>query len=189
MAPLRGRSGPSAPVESRAVINKPAAEPGTARLIAVENNIKGISAVNVIAEYIPVNDRLYIHYPTDPILGAFRLRFDPTLFVQYSEVTGKNQVLPVNNRPEAFRVGAQATLRILPDLGTPESLTPLRGAVTYRWAKETYSGRDVSWFQSEITYNIDKAGYLAVGFTCKRGHDEDTGSFANVYKAGLTGKL
>jgi hypothetical protein len=113
------------------VINKPAAEPRTARLIAVENNIKGISAVNVIAEYIPVNDRLYIHYPTDPILGAFRLRFDPTLFVQFSEVTGKNQVLPVNNRPEAFRVRASHLAHIAGS-GRARSLTPLRGAVTCR---------------------------------------------------------
>jgi hypothetical protein len=154
----------------------------------VENHIKNTTAGNVIAEYIPVYDPLYIHYPTDPIFGVFRLRFDPTFFVQYSEVTGKNQILAVNNRTEAFRAGAQATLRLLPDLGAGQ-LAPLRAAVTYRWATEAYTGRDLSWFQTDVTYNIDPAGFIALGFTYKRGDDEDTGMFTNVYKAGLTGKL
>lgn len=154
----------------------------------VENHIKNTTAANFIAEYIPVYDPLYIHYPTDPIFGLFRLRFDPTLFAQYSEVTGKNQVLTVNNGTQALRVGAQATLRLLPDLGAAD-LAPLRAAVTYRWANETYSGRNLSWFQSEVTYNLDPAGIIAIGFTYKRGNDEDTGAFANVYRLGLTGKL
>jgi hypothetical protein len=154
----------------------------------VENHIKNTTAANFIAEYIPVYDLLYIHYPTDPILGVFRLRFDPTLFVQYSEVTGKDQVLAVNNRMEALRAGAQATLRLLPDLGAGK-LAPLRVVVTYRWATEAYTGRNLSWFQSDVTYNLDPDGYVSVGFTYQRGNDEDTGAFTNVYQAGLRGKL
>lgn len=153
-----------------------------------ENRLKDTTASNFIAEYIPVYDPLFIHYPTGPILGLFRLRFDPSAFAQYSEVTGKKQVLPVNNETEALRVGVQATLRLLPDLGAEES-APLRAAVTYRWSTETYTGRELSWFQSEITYNLDKAGHVALGFTYKRGDDEETGDFTKVYKIGLTGKL
>jgi hypothetical protein len=154
----------------------------------VENGIKNTTAANVIAEYFPVYDPLYIHYPTGPIFGMFRLRFDPTVFVQYSEVTGTSQVLSVNGRTEALRAGAQATLRLLPDLGAGD-LAPLRAAVTYRWAMEAYTGRALSWFQADVTYNLDQAGFIALGLTYKNGADEDTGAFTNVYKIGLTGKL
>lgn len=158
-----------------------------ARGAIVENHIKNTSSANFNAEYIPVYDPLYIHYPTPAFLG-YVLRFDPMLFVRYSEVTGKNQILAFNNRTEALRVGAEATLRLLPGLGAGDS-TPLRAALTYRWAEEIYTGRKLSWFQTEITYNIDPTGHLAVGFSYKRGNDEDTGVFANIYRLGLTGKI
>lgn len=153
-----------------------------------ENRIKNTTAANVIAEYIPVYDPLYIHYPIGPIFGPYALRFDPSLFVQYSEVTGTGQILPVNDRTEALRIGMQATLRLLPYLAAGP-LARVRAAVTYRWATETYTGRNLSWLQSEMTYNLDPEGHIAVGITYKRGDDEDTGAFTNVYKAGLTGKL
>jgi hypothetical protein len=152
-----------------------------------ENNIKNVTAANFTAEYIPVYDPLYIHYPTPGFYG-YALRFDPMLFVQYAEVTGKGQLLAFNNRREALRIGAEATLRLLPDIGAAET-SRLSAAVTYRWANETYSGSNLSWFQSEITYNLDDAGHFALGFSYKRGNDEDTGAFTNVYKLGLTGKI
>lgn len=152
-----------------------------------ENHIKNITAANFTAEYIPVYDPLYIHYPTPGFYG-YALRFDPMLFVQYAEVTGTGQLLAFNNRRQALRVGAEATLRLLPDIGAAKT-SPLAAAVTYRWANETYSGRSLSWFQSEITYNLTPEGFIALGFSYKRGNDEDTGAFANVYKFGLTGKI
>jgi hypothetical protein len=64
----------------------------------VENNIRNITAANFVAEHIPVYDQLYIHYPTPPLFGM-TLRFDPTLFVQYSgNLFGTRPVLvPVGN--------------------------------------------------------------------------------------------
>ena len=35
-----------------------------------------------------------------------------------------------------------------------------------------------------LTYNIDDAGHLAVTLAYQRGNDEDTGSFANIYRIG-----
>jgi hypothetical protein len=153
----------------------------------VEDHIKNTSAANFIGEYIPVYDPLYIHYPTPSFYG-YVLRFDPTLFVRYSEITGTGKLLAFNNSTEALRLGSQAVLRLLPGLGAGDS-TPFRATLTYAWATETYSGRSLTWFQSDLTYNLDPAGHIALGFTYKHGNDEDTGVFANSYRIGLTGKI
>jgi hypothetical protein len=107
-------------------------------------------------------------------------------------VTGKNQILVINNRTEALPIGVQATLRLLPYLQDPilkQDPIPFYATLTYRWARDVYSQRDLSWFQSDLTYNLDPAGHFAIGFSYKRGDDQDTGAFANVYRLGLTGKL
>jgi hypothetical protein len=150
-----------------------------------EDHIKGTTAASLTAEYIPVYDPLYIHYPTNSFYG-YALRFDPTLFVRYSEVTGSGKVLAFNNSSEALRTGAQAVLRLLPGLG---ETSPFRATWTYAWATEVYSGRSLSWFQTDLTYNLDPDGNFALGLTYKNGNDQDTGVFANSYRIGLTGKI
>ncbi|MHC2432727.1 hypothetical protein [Bradyrhizobium sp. USDA 4451] len=152
-----------------------------------EDHIRNTSASSVTAEYIPVYDPLYIHYPT-PSFHGYVLRFDPTLFARYSSVTGIGKVLAFNNSTEALRVGTQAVLRLLPGLGAGD-ITPFRATLTYAWATEVYSGRNLSWFQTDLTYNLDSAGHIALGFTYKNGNDQDTGVFANSYRIGLTGKI
>ncbi len=103
-------------------------------------------------------------------------------------MTGENQILAVNNKTEALRVGVQATVRLMPWLASGE-LARLGAAVTYRYAVETYTGRDLRWFQSDVRYNLDPGGYFAATFSYKRGDDEETGAYANVYKLGLSGKI
>jgi hypothetical protein len=153
----------------------------------VEDHIKDTSSANVTAEYLPVYDPLYVHYPSPEFYG-YVLRFDPELFARYSVVTGNGQLLAFNSSTEALRVGSQAVLRLLPGLGKGET-SPFRATLSYAWATEVYTGRNLSWVQSDLTYNLVPSGNIALGFTYKHGNDQDTGVFANSYRVGLTGKL
>ncbi|MCK1270825.1 MULTISPECIES: hypothetical protein [unclassified Bradyrhizobium] len=156
----------------------------------VENNIKGTTSANITAEFIPVYFPLYFQRPIIQPLGLpISLRFDPELLVQYSQITGGTNVLDFNGRNQAFRVGPQVSLFVFPETAGTNFLSKLNGSLAYHWAYETYSGKPIDWLQAALTYNIDAAGHLAVAFTYKRGRDEDTGAFADIYRIGLSGKI
>lgn len=156
----------------------------------VENNLKGTIAATATAEFIPVYYPLYIHYPIIRPGGLpLDVRFDPELLVQYAQITGRKGVLDFNGMTQALRVGPQLSLYLFPEVDPSNLLSRMHANLTYHWAYETYSGKPIDWLQAAITYNIDDAGHFAVSTTYKRGRDEDTGSFAHVYRIGLTGKI
>jgi len=156
----------------------------------VENNLKGTTSATATAEFIPVYYPLFIHYPIIRPGGLpIDIRFDPELLVQYAQLTGKNGVLDFNSRTQALRVGPEISVYLFPEVDPTNFLSRVNANLTYHWAYETYSGKPIDWFQAGITYNIDDAGHLALSTTYKRGRDEDTGTFANVYRIGLTGKI
>jgi hypothetical protein len=156
----------------------------------IEDNIKNVSSANITGEFLPVYYPLHFHEPFRPFgITPFILRYDPLLLVQYNQTTGRKTVLDFNNRAEALRVGPQVTFTVLPLPGSSDFLSRLSGSLTYHWAYETYSQTGLSWLQSAVKYNIDDAGHLAVALTYQRGRDEDTGTFTNVYKIALTGKI
>lgn len=149
-----------------------------------EDHLKGISSTNVTFEYLPAYRPWNVHFPV-PIGFGYSIRVDPSLFASYSSVTGDGQILALNSRTEAVRTGAQTAVRLQPYLND----NPLYATIIYRWSNEAYSGRNISWLQSTVTYNLDKDGFFAIGLTYKNGTDEDTGMFAHVYRLGLTGKI
>ena len=156
----------------------------------VENNIKGTTAANITAEFIPVYFPLYFQRPIIQPLGLpISLRFDPELLVQYSQITGGTSFLDFNGGKQAIRVGPQVSVFIFPETAGTNFLSKLNGSLTYHWAYEAYSGKPIDWLQTALTYNIDAAGHLAVSLTYKRGRDEDTGTFADIYRIGLSGKI
>jgi hypothetical protein len=156
----------------------------------VEDDLKGTTSVNVTAEYIPVNPYLNIHTPFEPFGSApFIVRFDPELIAQYDDATGKNSLLAFNNRPQALRLGPQLTMKLFPLPGAPDFISHFTSSTTYHWAYESYSGSSFSWFQTALTYNIDKAGHLGWTGSYQRGQNENTGAFTNIYKIALTGKI
>jgi hypothetical protein len=156
----------------------------------VENNRKGTTSATITAEFIPVYYPLFIHYPIIRPGGLpISVRFDPQVLVQYAQLTGKSGVLDFNGRTQALRVGPEVSVYLFPEVDPTNFLSRVNANLTYHWAYETYSGKPIEWFQAGITYNIDDAGHLALTTTYKRGRDEDTGTFANIYRIGLTGKI
>jgi hypothetical protein len=156
----------------------------------VQDYIRSTTAANVTAEWMPVYEnyeRIHIHSPFVPIPGVpLIIRFDPVLLLQYAAQTGGDKPLAFNDKSQALRIGPQLTLNIYP--GTAP-FSRLHGSVTYHWAYEAYSGRQLDWFQSSLTYNLTDDGYVGLTGTYQRGHDEDTGIFKDVYTVGLTGKI
>ncbi|MDX3965520.1 MAG: hypothetical protein QHD01_02835 [Bradyrhizobium sp.] len=156
----------------------------------VENNLKGTMSATATAEFIPVYYPLYIHYPIIRPGGLpVDIRFDPKLLVQYAQITGTKGVLDFNGLTRALRIGPELSVYLFPEVDPTNLLSRMHANLTYHWAYETYSGKPIDWLQAAIIYNIDDAGHFALSTTYKRGRDEDTGSFAHVYRIGLTGKI
>ena len=157
----------------------------------VEDHLMQTTSSNVTFEWLPVYEDhsfLHIHSPFVPIPGVpLILRFDPVLLVQYANIAGGSKPLPFNSQDQALRVGPQLTLTLYS--GTDDFWSHFTGHVTYHDAYETYSGRELSWFQTSLTYNLDKAGHLGLTGSYQRGPDEDTGVFSKLYKISLTGKI
>jgi hypothetical protein len=156
----------------------------------VENNVKNTSAASFTFEYQPVVDFLYFSAPIQRPFGLpYFLRFDPSLVVQYNEVAGSKQILDFNNRTEALRVGPQITAYLNAYPGGTTFLSRMNASFTYHWAYEAYSRTNLTWLSTAVGFNLDDAGHLAIAFTYNRGSDEDTGTFTNMYRVGLTGKI
>jgi hypothetical protein len=154
----------------------------------VDDRIRGTNSGQATLEVIPVvaDGNFRVHTPFEPIPGLV-LRVDPELIVQYDRIVGGGKTLAFNNLSEALRVGPQVTLKVFP--GTSEFLSHFVGSVTYHWGYETYSQRGLDWFQTALTYNFDPEGYIGLTGGYKRGHDENTGVFTNIYTISLTGKI
>jgi hypothetical protein len=155
-----------------------------------DDNVKKTTNANITAAWIPVyaSPTVHIHQPFQPFDGwPGLIRIDPEVLVQYAQVTGSKQTLSFNNKPEALRIGPQVALRFYP--GTSELLSHFVASVIYHWAYETYSEHPITWFQANLTYNLDQEGHLGLGGSYQRGRDENTGVFNNLYLVSLTGKL
>jgi hypothetical protein len=158
---------------------------------SVEDRIKKTTASNLTLEWLPVYEdysRVHIHSPFRPFAGVpLIVRFDPSLLVQYASIVNGSRPLAFNDMNRALRIGPQLAMTLYP--GTSDFFSHFVGAVSYHWAYETYSGRGLSLFQSSLTYNFDKDGYIGLTGSYGRGNDEDTGALSNIYKISLTGKI
>jgi hypothetical protein len=169
----------------------------------VQNNIKHTSASNFVAEFMPAIGFAngIGTYSEIPLLdGAYPLvmSVEPSLITQYNAVSGKGQSLDFNDETRAWQVGGDVNLVFSPSQFYLYTLKKEKkdswfarwnANVGYRWTHEIYSNRALSWLNTGLTYNLDPNGYFALGFSYQRGADTDTGTFTNIYKISLTGKL
>ena len=100
-----------------------------------------------------------------------------------------DQVLAFNNRQESLRLGPELALHIWPSLNTSAFLSRFSGLIGYDYYYETYAKKNLSWFTSSLTFNLDQAGNFGITGSYNRGRDEDTGTLTNIYKISLTGKI
>jgi hypothetical protein len=164
----------------------------------VENRLKKTSASNLVLEILPVVPIGGGYYTYAPIPNVFGLpvdmHIDPSLIVQHNAATGKDQKLDFNDREEALQVGGQIAVFVSPapwlkirDKGSP--WTRWAADFTYRWTQETYTHRNLTWLGVGAIYNLDPNEFFALGFSYQRGNDVDTGTFTDIYRVSLTGKI
>jgi hypothetical protein len=91
---------------------------------------------------------------------------------------------------DALRLGPELALTILPDPGYVSGpLSRLIALLGYDVWYETYSKRQLSWFTSSLTYNLDEAGNFGIQATYNNGRDVNTGKEKKIYTVGLSGKI
>jgi hypothetical protein len=153
---------------------------------SVIDEIANTSTASAKFEWIPVYGSL-IHYP-GTIGGLVAYRFDPELIVQYDSVANTKTPLLFSGGSQALRIGPQGSLYLRLLGNSVPIISSLVGNITYHWAEETYSRRSLSWFQSALTYNIDPNGYVGLTGSYRKGSDENTGKWTDIYLVSLSGK-
>jgi hypothetical protein len=156
----------------------------------INDNLTRTSSTNFVAEYSPVIAPL-VHTPI-PLRNVglpYWIRVDPSLIVQYNEVTGEDQLLTLNDRNRALRIGPQVAVKLGAYPGGSSFLDRIHASFVYHRAYETYSRSYLTWMTTAVGMNIDDKGHLSLAFTYSRGDDEDTGKFNNIYRLGLAGKI
>jgi hypothetical protein len=158
----------------------------------IEDFVKNTTAGNAVLDWSPVVYPLYIHYPYHfaslglPIIT----RFDPDLVARFDSATGRNQLLAFNNMHDSLRLGPELALTIVPDPGYISGpLSRFTALLGYDIWYETYSKKELTWFTSSLTYNLDEAGNFGIQGTYNQGRDVNTGKWANIYTIGLSGKI
>lgn len=156
----------------------------------VDDHIKNTSSLSSAVELVPVYPDYFIHTPHyfNSIYSQFGIRFDPELRVQYDRALANGQTLLFSNQADALRIGPQATILMRP-FADITNLNNLNLSLTYHWSFETYSRRELSWFQAAGTYNLDSSGLFGLTASYQRGSDEDAGTNTNIYRVTLTSKL
>lgn len=161
----------------------------------IENYLKHTSSSNLVLEWMPITSLfgVWTYAPTQIGTLPIGFRFDPSFIAQHNAVAGKGQSLDFNDQTKAFQVGGQLALTLFPYLSPEDDendpLNRWNANFSYRWTRETYSNRSLTWLSTGVTYNLDPNGYLGLGFSYDRGEDVDTGTFTNLYKISLTGKI
>jgi hypothetical protein len=158
----------------------------------VEDRVAGSSSGSAIAEWIPVVDGI-VNSPFEFGGVPVSFLFTPELKARYDEVvvndiTGAKQYL--------FRAGAQASFkyRAIPDalpdlLKSIGFLASLHGQTTVSWLTSSFDGRSYGYFNTSLTYNLDREGYVGLSGSYTKGRSEDTGRKQDIWKLGLTAKL
>jgi hypothetical protein len=155
-----------------------------------DDNLAHTTSGNAVVEWYPVYYPLYIHTPISQPAGLpIILRFDPDVAARYDGATGANQIVPYNNRQESMRLGPELSLKLLPYPTAPAFLANLSALVEYDWYYESYTRKDLNWFTSSVTYNLDAQGHVGITGKYERGRDAQTGASTNFYTVGLSGKL
>lgn len=153
----------------------------------LRDNVNAVDVTHASAEWIP-----YYLSRFGTIPGTFiNYNFISEVKAEYDSTTATGKTLLFSGRQESLRVGPEATVRfkaMVPDGPLYDYLARFTAKVTYHWWTEVYSGRQDSWLDSSLTYNVDEEGHIGLKFSYKRGANEDTGVQTNLYKLSLTAK-
>jgi hypothetical protein len=126
-----------------------------------------------------------------PAAPSIFVRFNilPEVKAQYDNATNSKPLL-FSGKQEAFRIGPEATVlfNVVPNAGLPDFMDRISAKITYRSQTEFYSHRQLNWFDTSLTYDLDQQGYFALTATYQNGSIDETGQQANVYKVALSGK-
>jgi hypothetical protein len=157
----------------------------------LDDNVKHTSAGNAVAQWYPVYDPLSINTPINNPAGIpIVLLFTPDLAARYEGVTGKNQIVPFNDRQQSMRLGPELALNVQPSYATPAALANFTATFGYDWFYETYTRKELDWFTSSVTYNLDAAEHVGITVGYQRGREPlTTGASTNIYTVSLSGKL
>lgn len=132
------------------------------------------------------------------ILGAgpqIIYKLSPELKSQYDLALDDSKPVFFSNERDSLRIGPEVTLLMKlfgPDLAILNGLFDLSqflAKATYHWDYETFSGREYSWIDTSLTYNIGKDGHLGLTASYQQGNDELSGQKTNATKLSLTGKF
>jgi hypothetical protein len=170
---------------------------------SVEDQVQNNEYFHAIGEWLPVyafTDQLCIGVVCGAVpasqLGSMQLlyRFSPELKVLYDRALDNSAPIFFSKESESVRIGPEVTLTTkLFGPGTvlwPDyiDLSKFLFKTTYYWSIEANSGRDFSWFDSSLTYNLGD-GHLGLTLSYQNGYVEETGQETELTKLSLTGKF
>lgn len=156
----------------------------------------GTGSETFVGEWIPVYDTWHIGtsyslHGTDVVY-----QFSPELMVQYDQLEyGPNKYLLFFAHNDALRIGPEVVLklwldsRLITDPFWQNVADKTTFTVTYHASQDAYSGRNYSWLQPVLTYNLDDAGHFALSASYGYGNLEATANMASQFKMGLAGKF
>jgi hypothetical protein len=157
------------------------------RFAVIEDDVRSTTIGHGTAEWLPT----YL-WDARTIPGTFiNYNFTPELKVQYDSTTERGKTLLFSGRQESLRIGPEASLHfkvVAPDGFLSDYLKRVVGSFTYHWWTEVYSGRQNSWLDASLVYNLDEEGHIGLKFGYKRGYSEETGAKLDLYKISLTAK-
>lgn len=158
------------------------------RMAVVRDGLTSAEMVHATGEWIP-----YYLSRFGTIPGTFiNYNFIPEVKAQYDSTTASGKIIQFSGRSESLRVGPEATVRfkmVAPDGPLYDYLRRLTGKITYHWWTELYSGRQDSWLDTSLTFNVDPEGFIGLKASYRRGRSEETGAQTDLYKLGLTAKV
>lgn len=157
----------------------------------------GIGWNTFVGEWIPVyGGPLKIgtsYFIPRTILG---FQYSPEVMLQYDQLQyGPMKYLLFSTNSDALRIGPEVVLKLFldarnisnPTLHMIADQTTL--SITYHASWDAYSGRDYSWLQSTLTYNLDPDGHIALSASYGYGNSEMTANMTSQLKLGLAGKF
>jgi len=87
-------------------------------------------------------------------------------------------------------LGPELALNLQPSPAMPAFLANFTATAGYDWFYESYTRKELDWFTSTVTYNLDAAEHVGITFGYQRGREPlTTGASTNIYTVGLGGKL
>jgi hypothetical protein len=171
---------------------------------SVNDVAKNKEIAHVSAEWIPIyrfTDNFCIGLSCGLIpvsqLGAgpqIIYKLNPEIRTLYDRAQDDGDHIFFSNEEDAIRIGPEVTLLMKlfgPGLVIWEDyfdLSKFLFKTTYSWDYETNSGRDFSWLDTSLTYNLGKSGHLGLTASYQNGYSQDVGERTEVGKLSLTGK-